>query len=100
MPSHDSRGTQLKRRNMKIIRFTEKQPPYIAGDVAGFDDDVADRYVAGGMAEEVSMNETAADEVDDMVEVEAGVGEETAVAAAEPSPENRAARRRRKRQKS
>lgn len=44
---------------MKTIRFTEKQPPYMAGDVAGFEDDVADRYVAEGVAETV---ETGADD--------------------------------------
>ncbi len=38
---------------MKTIRFTEKQPPYMAGDVAGFEDDVADRYIAEGVAESV-----------------------------------------------
>ena len=77
---------------MKIIRFIQKQPPYMAGEVAGFDDDVADRYVAEGMAEEVSTDETAADEIDAMVEVEDDAGEHV--------PENRATRRRRKRQKS
>ena len=43
---------------MKTIRFTEKQPPYMAGDVAGFEDDVADRYVAEGVAEPVSGSST------------------------------------------
>jgi len=30
---------------MKTIRFTQNAPPYFAGDVASFPDDVADRYV-------------------------------------------------------
>lgn len=36
---------------MKAIRFLTKQSPYNGGEVAGFSDEVADRYVKAGVAE-------------------------------------------------
>ena len=44
---------------MKVIRFTSRQSPYQAGDVAGFADHVAERYVADGLAEAVDMEPEA-----------------------------------------
>ena len=36
---------------MKEVRFTRSRPPYTTGDVAQFDDKVADDFVMMGVAE-------------------------------------------------
>ena len=48
---------------MKNIKFLKNSGPYSPGDVAGFDDQVADAYVALGAAEPVAVAEPAPVEV-------------------------------------
>lgn len=36
---------------MKTVRFKERVPPYQPGEVAGFEDEVAERLVKQGLAE-------------------------------------------------
>ncbi len=55
---------------MKVIQFTSRQSPYQAGDVAGFPDHIAERYVADGLAEPVDK-EPEASEVEVEEEVSA-----------------------------
>lgn len=36
---------------MRTVRFRERVPPYQPGEVAGFEDEVAERLVGDGLAE-------------------------------------------------
>ena len=38
---------------MKVVKFINSATPYVVGDVAGFPDHIADRYVDAGVAVEV-----------------------------------------------
>ena len=44
---------------MKNIQFVKNSGPYVTGDIAGFDDQIADAYVALGAAVDVEPTGTA-----------------------------------------
>jgi hypothetical protein len=47
---------------MKTVRFLQKQSPYNAGEVAGFSDEICERYVNAKVAEIVPSEEPIQDE--------------------------------------
>lgn len=48
---------------MKAVKFAQSHPPYQVGEVAGFEDEVADKLVADGIAEAVEESEAKAVDV-------------------------------------
>lgn len=51
------------KKKLHIVRFTQDNPPYLTGELAGFEKPVADRLVKAGIAELTgSQVETDAEE--------------------------------------
>lgn len=51
-------------RNLVAVKFIKARLPYKKGDVAGFEKDLADKYIAKGFAEPLAKKSVDAPKVD------------------------------------